>query len=116
VLQPTTLPRAPILGSVDENNTDTLLIFGVDKSGFFTVQKRAGKAAGKKEKREMGALSSGVSRLSTVLVCCGSGSGIFMPSMIILKERRNIPSLRIVTLPTKSSEFLKVVTSIRTCL
>jgi hypothetical protein len=52
---------------VDENNIDALRIFSVFESGFSTVQKRAGRILGKKEKHQIGALSNGEGGVNTLL-------------------------------------------------
>jgi hypothetical protein len=83
----------------DENNTDALWIFNADESSFSTVQKRAGKVLGKKEKHQIGALSSGERGVNTTFVCCASTSWIFVPPMIIFKRQRNNLSLQVVAPP-----------------
>jgi hypothetical protein len=54
--------------SFQQRNIDGILMFGVDESCFSTVQKRAEDVLGERGKLQIGAVSSGVIKVTTAFV------------------------------------------------
>ena len=64
----------------------------MDETAVTTVQKKC-RVLGRKEKHQIGSVSSGETGTNTTVICCCNAAGHFVPPMILFKRKRMIPEL-----------------------
>ena len=88
-----------------ENNLEASRIYNVDETGLSTVQRKPRKIIALKGKQQVGSVASGERGTNTTAVCCVSGSGHYVPPMMIFKRARGNDALKIGAPPDTIFSF-----------